>query len=132
MPPRACACQVGGRPGGASIGCLLLLTSETGAIHLRPVRILLFPGVDRGGTYSELPTKVPASACSIAYTICSSEHFDRFIASLLCARPPKRALYIVIACLRFRRRRQSTAVSYTLALLHRATVILARTKQTRS
>ena len=49
--------------------------------------VLLLPGVERGVTHPELPAEVadgvPASACRIAYTICSSENFDRFMGPLL-------------------------------------------------
>lgn len=43
------------------------------------VGVFLLPGVEGRGTHPELP----ALACRIAYTICSSENFDRFIGLLL-------------------------------------------------
>jgi hypothetical protein len=49
--------------------------------------VLLLPGVERGVTDHELPAEVAdggaGSACRIAYTICSSENFDRFMGPLL-------------------------------------------------
>ena len=51
------------------------------------VDVFLFPGVEGRVTHPELPAEVadgvPAPACRIAQTICSSENFDRFIGPLL-------------------------------------------------
>jgi hypothetical protein len=51
------------------------------------VRIRLLPGADGGVTHPSCrqrsPTRVPDSAWQIAYTICSSENFDRFMGPLL-------------------------------------------------
>src|SRR5438874_6351149 len=51
------------------------------------MRVLLFPGIEgpslTPSCRQRSPTGVPASACRIAYTICSSENFDRFIGPLL-------------------------------------------------
>ena len=55
------------------------------------VRALLFPGVEKVASLTpsgrhRSPTGVPASAWRIAYTICSSENFDRFMGPLLLSR----------------------------------------------
>ena len=62
------------------------------------VRVLLFPGVEGGVTHPELPTQigtgVPASACRIAYTVCSSENFDRFIGPLFSCETTEAAIVL--------------------------------------
>jgi hypothetical protein len=49
--------------------------------------LFIHPGVEGRVTHPKLPTEIatgmPAFAYRIAYTICSSENFDRFIGSLL-------------------------------------------------
>src|SRR5712692_4454709 len=40
------------------------------------------------------PMEVPASACRIAYTICSSENFDRFIGPLLSCETAEAAILL--------------------------------------
>jgi hypothetical protein len=49
--------------------------------------VLLLPGVERGVTHPELQAEIAdrgaGVGCRMAYTICSSENFDRFIGPLL-------------------------------------------------
>ena len=55
----------------------LQLAEPTQVTHAQ-MRILLLPGVERDVTHPG----VPASACRMAYTTCSSENFDRFMGPL--------------------------------------------------
>ena len=59
--------------------------------------VLLLPGVERGVTHPELPqrspTGVPASACRIAGTICSSENVTASWVRSFRVGPPKPSVY---------------------------------------
>ncbi len=67
----------------------LQLTEAPQLTHAQ-VGVLLFPGVEGGSLTPSCrhrsPMGVPASARRIAYTICSSENFDRFMGPLLSQR----------------------------------------------
>ena len=60
--------------------------------------VLFLPGVEDGLTDAELPAevvcRVPESACRMAYAICFSENFHRFIGPLLSLRIAEAAIVL--------------------------------------
>ena len=79
--------EVGNEPFQSAVS-FLQLPESTQLTHAQ-MGVLFLPGIEGGVTHpgrQRSSTGVPASACRIAYTICSSENFDRFIDPLLSSR----------------------------------------------
>ena len=84
--------EVGGEPFQATVFFFQL--PELAQFSHTQVCVRLLPGVEGGVTHPEMPTGVPASAYRIAYTICSSEKFDRFMGPLISCETAEAAILL--------------------------------------